>query len=132
VLLMPGILPEIDTAGGVVYRDASGNPLLPPEVYNAYSPSAAFLSNCLLTALPENCDGRIEARQINAIVSEMLALAECFDPDGPWDCTKLTNLCTAFNAWVAAHCVYVDNVSIVGAGTQANPYRVNLIDCGTY
>jgi len=129
---MPGILPDITTAGGEVYRDANGNPTFPPEVQNAYSPPPTFISSCELTALPANCDGRIEAKQVNAIVSEMLALAECFDPDGPWNCDSLTNLCAAFNVWVAAHCVFVDNVSIVGAGTAASPYRVNLIDCGTY
>jgi hypothetical protein len=38
----------------------------------------------------------------------MLALAECLDPDGPWNCTSLTNLCAAFTAWTATHLgVYV-------------------------
>jgi len=97
---MPGALPEITTAGAVVYRDSAGNPTSPPEVHNAYSPLPAFKSTCDLTALPSNCDARIEAKQINAIVSELLALAECFNPNGTWDCTKLNNLCTAFTAWV--------------------------------
>ena len=44
------------------------------------------------TALPANCEARIEPKQINAIVSEMLALAECYDADGPWDCTTINNM----------------------------------------
>lgn len=100
---MPGILPELDTAGAVVYRDAAGNPTNPPDMHNAYSPAPAFLSTCELTALPTTCDARIEAQQINAIVSELLAFAECMDPNGPWDCESLKNLCAAFNAWVIAN-----------------------------
>jgi hypothetical protein len=99
---MPGILPEITTGGAVVYRDAAGNPLNPPEVHNAYSPTPIFtIAPCDATALPSNCDARIEAKQINAIVSELLALAECFQPNGLWDCNSLQNLCKAFTAWAA-------------------------------
>ena len=64
----------------------------------SYSWSMLFLS-LLLTALPTNCDARIEPEQINAIVSELLSFAECLDPDGPWDCTKLSNLCKSFREW---------------------------------
>jgi hypothetical protein len=93
---MPGILPDTESAGGVVYRDLAGNPTNPPDVQNAYSPAPAFVANCELTALPADCDARIEPRQLNAIVSELLALAECFDPDGPWDCNSVNNLCAAW------------------------------------
>lgn len=127
-----GILPDPATAGGVVYRDASGNPTFPDDVQNAYSPAPAFVSSCQLTALPATCDGRVEAKQVNAIVSEMLSLAECWDPNGPWDCSSLTNLCAMFNVWWEAHRPRVDGVSIVGLGTVADPYRVSLVDCGTY
>ena len=37
--------------------------------------------------------------------------------------------------WVqinAINAVVMDNVSIVGAGTTAEPYQVGLIDCGTW
>jgi hypothetical protein len=128
---MPGILPE-DVAGGLVIRDAGGVATNPPNVQNAYVPSAAFISTCELTALPTDCTARIEARQINAIVSELIALAECFDANGPWDCNSLTNLCAAFTVWVEEGRIVVDGVSIVGAGTVADPYRVGLIDCGSY
>jgi len=104
---MPGILPEIETAGAVVYRDAAGNPTHPPEVQNAYPPLPAFLSNCELTALPADCDARIEPKQINAIVSELLSFAECLDPDGPWDCSSLKNLCASFTAWGLLHLKFV-------------------------
>jgi len=99
VLLMPGILPEIETANAVVYRDAAGNPTNPANVHNAYPPLPPFLSSCLLTALPSGCDARIDVKQINAIVSELLSFAECLNPNGTWDCNSLKNLCAAFTAW---------------------------------
>ena len=127
-----GVFPELE-AGGVVVRDFNGFPLNPPNVQNAHVPPPAFISTCELTALPSDCTARIEARQINAIVSELLSFAECLDPSGPWDCASLKNLCAAFQVWVdTASKPSVDNVSIVGAGTPADPFRVNLIDCGTY
>ena len=94
-----GVFPE-DVAGGLVIRDAAGNPVAQPLVHNAYVPSPAFLSTCLLTALPSDCTARVESRQINAIVSELVRFAECMDYNGPWDCNSLSNLCNAFNTWV--------------------------------
>jgi len=129
---MPSIFPEITTGGGVVVRDIAGNPTNPPDVHNAYVPPATFVASCEITALPTTCDARIEAKHINAIVSELLALAECFDANGVWDCTKLNNLCAAFNVWVEANRLWFDQVSIVGAGTQADPLHVVSIDCGSY
>lgn len=175
---MHGILPDPVTAGGLVYRDAAGNPTNPPNVQNAYSPAPAFLSTCELTALPADCTARIESKQINAIVSELLSFAECLDSNGPWDCTSLRNLCAAFNVWMAANLNFilvgdtpppapqknslwwesdkgftylwyddgntkqwvqiagqmpaVDKISIVGAGSEADPHSVGLVDCGSY
>lgn len=100
---MPGIFPEIESAGAVVYRTIEGVPTHPPEVQNARSPDIPFVATCELTALPANCDARIEPKQINAIVSELVSLAECWDPNGPWNCDSLTNLCAAFVAWAAKH-----------------------------
>ena len=128
---MPGILPEV-IAGGIVYRDATGSALHPPNVVNAYPPVPAFISTCELTALPSDCTARIEPRQINAIVSELLSFAECLDPNGPWSCESLTNLCSAFTVWAAAHVVHADGVSIIGDGSVAAPFTVKLIDCGTW
>lgn len=127
---MPGILPEV-AAGAIVIRDAGGVCLNPPDVMNAYCPPATFVTTCPITAVPSTCEGRIEPRQINAIVSELMALAQCMDPDGPWDCSSLTNLCSAFTAWNVNDGT-VDGVSIVGAGTMADPYTVGTIDCGEY
>jgi hypothetical protein len=94
------VFPDPVTGGGVVYRDAAGNCLNPPDVQNAYCPAPAFvIENCEPTALPANCEARVEPKQINSIVSELLALAECFDANGPWDCHSLNN----FNTWAAAH-----------------------------
>jgi hypothetical protein len=126
------IFPDEESAAGVVYRDAAGLPINPPDVHNAYSPSPEFISSCLLTALPSDCDARIEPRQINAIVSEMLSFAECMNPDGLWDCTSLKNLCAAFTAYMEEHKVIVDGISIVGSGTVADPFAVGVVDCGSY
>lgn len=103
---MPGILPE-EVAGGLPYRSLEGDPLHNDLIQNAYSPPATFVASCELTALPTDCTARIEARQINAIVSEMIALAECFDPNGPWSCPSITNLCRAFSQWVT------DNIRVL-------------------
>jgi hypothetical protein len=131
-----GIFPRQDTAGGVPIRsDLDGSPLNPVDVENAYVPAPGFVTTCVMTALPTNCDSRIEPPQINALVSELVALAECFDADGPWDCTKLNNLCTMFTTWVSLNVFpppVMDGVSIVGAGTEADPYRVGLVDGGTF
>ena len=174
-----GIFPT-DTAGGLVIRDADGNPTNPAAVEKAYVPPAGYLSTCEMTALPSTCEARIEPRQINAIVSELVSFAECLDPDGLWDCASLKNLCAAFTEWVAINrtkviyigddppaaprpnqlwwesdtgilwvyyddgtsqqwveiasptSVFMDHVSIVGAGTAADPHSVGLIDCGEF
>jgi len=92
------VFPEVH-AGGLEVRDAAGNPVYPPGVEQAYSPLPPFTSTCPITALPSDCTARIEPRQINAIVSELISFAECLNATGPWDCNSLQNLCTAFTAW---------------------------------
>jgi hypothetical protein len=133
VLLMTSILPDVATAGGVVYRDAAGTPLNPPHVVNAYSPAATYISTCPLTALPNDCTARIAPEQINAIVSEMIALAECFDPNGPWDCNSITNLCASFTVWsnTGVH-VNVVSPALAGTGTAADPIHIVEVDGGVY
>src|SRR6187401_1341865 len=98
---MPSIFPET-SAGGLAIRTGAGAPTNPPDVQNAYVPPAAYVASCTLTALPSNCDARIEPKQVNAIVSELLALSVCWDANGPWDCARLDNLCRAFNTWAAS------------------------------
>lgn len=95
---MPGILPDIGN-GGVIIRNDLGVCLNPPGILNAYCPNADFLSSCQLTALPSDCTARITAAQINGIVSELIAFAECLNPEGTWVCNSVQNLCTAWNAW---------------------------------
>jgi hypothetical protein len=97
-----GIFPT-DTAGGLVIRDDAGAPTNPVGVENAYVPAPGYVSDCDLTALPSDCTARIEPRQINAIVSELLSFAEYLDPDGPWNCASYTNMRSAFDVWVAGH-----------------------------
>lgn len=116
-----GIFPE-DSAGAVIIRDAAGNPTYPAEVEKAYAPSPAFLATCAMTALPSNCDARIEPRQINAIVSELVAFAECMDPNGPWDCASLRNLCAAFTEWA-----WLNVVPLVVADTPPPNPKTNQL-----
>jgi len=92
-----------DTAGGLEVRDGAGAPTFPAQVENAYVPAPVYVSTCPLTALPSDCTARIEPRQINAIVSELLSFAECMDPNGPWDCNSLQNLCNAFQVWAGTN-----------------------------
>lgn len=99
---MPGILPET-IAGGIVIRDADGNPTNPANVHNAHTPNPTFITSCELTALPSDCTARIEPRQINAIVSELISFAECLNSDGPWNCNSINNLCAAFAVWAENH-----------------------------
>jgi hypothetical protein len=99
---MTGIFPD-EVTGGVIIRDDLGNPTNPPSVQNAYTPAPGFITSCEMTAIPSDCTARITPAQINAIVSELVALAECLDPDGPWNCNAVTNLCAAFMAYAAAH-----------------------------
>jgi len=130
---MSSILPSLETGGAVIYRDADGVALNPVDVTNAYSPPPTFISSCPLTALPTTCEARIEPGQINAIVSELIALAECFDPDGPWDCASVQNLCTAFTVWkVEGVTVSVQGPELAGDGSAGDPIRIVEIDGGEY
>lgn len=103
---MSGVFPDTVT-GGVIIRDDLGNPTNPPDVQNAYVPPSQFVMSCLPTAIPSTCEGRITPAQINAIVSELLSLAVCWDPDGPWNCTSVNNLCNAFQTMLANMGVFI-------------------------
>jgi hypothetical protein len=70
-----------------------------PSVENATRPDAPFAITCDYLALPTDCSARIMPDQINAIVSELLNLAGCFNPDGTWDCGATDNLCANFTAY---------------------------------
>lgn len=99
--LPSSIFPTEDEAGGVVIRDESGCKV-PPNVNNAYCPAPGFQTTCDLTALPRDCDARILPDQINAIVSELLSLAEFWSPTGEWDCHAQDNLVRLFTKWAEA------------------------------
>ncbi|MGY2987723.1 hypothetical protein [Bradyrhizobium sp. USDA 4508] len=128
------IFPNQTTAGGLVIRDDDGNPTNPSNVPSAYVPAPGYVIDCPPTALPADCTARITAEQMNSVVSELIALAECFDPDGPWSCNSLTNLCAAFNVkWATIPPLpIIDGVTIIGAGTAADPWRVGALDAGEY
>ena len=96
----------------------SRQPTIPqPDVHNAYVPPPAYAGDVRCTALPSNCEARIEPRQINAIVSELVSFAECLDADGQWNCNQLKNLCAAFTVWAEANLViYVTPPELTGDG----------------
>jgi len=99
---MTSIFPTAAAGGLAVRNNTTGAALNPPAVENDYSPKPPYVMNCTYYGLPSDCTARIEPRQINAIVSELVALAECMDPNGPWDCALLTNLCRSFTAFRAS------------------------------
>lgn len=96
---MTGIIPT-SANGGVEVRDATGTCLSPIGVSNAYCPNAEFTSSCPINYLPDGCTARITPAQLNAIESELLCLAETFNPDGNWNCGALCNIGSAFTAWM--------------------------------
>jgi hypothetical protein len=111
------IFPDTDSAGGVIVRDIAGLPVTQDEVNNAYIPLQPFVMTCDMAALPSNCEARIEPRQINAIVSELVSFAECLDADGAWDCNSLKNLCAAFTTWAETNLViFVTPPELTGDG----------------
>ena len=126
-----GVFPN-EIAGGLPIRDQDGAPTNPVAVENAYVPAPEYVSTCDLTALPSDCTARIEPRQINAIVSELLSFAECLDADGPWDCASPTNLCAAFLDWVSKFhpSVFVTPPELTGNGLEATPITFTGITTG--
>lgn len=122
---MPGILPD-STSGALVIRD--GVVCTPQQnVLNAFCPPPAYAANCDITALPSTCDARITAAQINAIVSELMALAVCFDRNGPWNCNSITNLCAHFNTWVATNMAPTVLLNAICADALARALLVNCV-----
>lgn len=112
---MPGIIPSV-IAGAV--------PATSPNVTNAHTPPDPFTFSCDYLALPNNCDARVTPAQMNAVVSEMLGLAACFDEDFIWNCSSLTNLCAAFQAWVAGQAVTDACAELTGISDSLRSRRV--------
>jgi hypothetical protein len=91
---MVGIVPN--TSSGAVPVGTIG-------LTNVVQPPAPFTVTCApLKGVPDGCGGQITPAQINAIVSELLALAACMAPNGTWNCTSLDNLCSAFSSYAAS------------------------------
>lgn len=87
--------------GAVEIRSAAGVCAIPASVECAYCPPATLTATGAFTALPSDCTARITPAQINGIVSELLALAEAFDPDGNITIGGTGNvLATAFNNYL--------------------------------
>lgn len=108
---MAGIFPTLINNGYQV-RAIDGTPsVVPGNVINAYVPPMEFQTSCPITYLPEECFSRIAPSQINAVVSELLCLAQTWDPLGLWDCGSNCNLSTLFTHWANAQ----TTVEITGA-----------------
>lgn len=125
------IFPDVAN-GGIVVRTVGGACVPQSEAPNAYCPPSAFVMNCQVTALAEDCTARIMPSQINAIVSELLCLGAALDPNGPWDCNGNCNLATMFQTWasqlVTGITVVTDGTTIDGNGTADDP--ITLIPGG--
>ena len=119
---MPGIFPD-GINGGKVVRDATKACLAPANVSNTYCPPVAYTTTCEVTALPNDCTARITPSQINALASELLALAVVLDPTGTWNCSLVTNIAAAMTTRLANFGVS-DGVTVAGTGTIDTPYAV--------
>ena len=124
---MASIFPDV-AAGGVTVRDGNGVCQNPANVSHAYCPPADFNVTCIPTALPNDCTARITGAQINAIVSEMLSFAVCLDPEGSWNCASVQNLCSAFTNWFDSNRAHADQNTIIGAGTEEDPFMTNPVN----
>lgn len=82
-----GIIPEY----GVIWTADT--------VEYATKPDAPFSISCDYLAHPSDCSARIMPAQINAMVSELLNLAGCFNPDGSWNCENTDNLCANWTSY---------------------------------
>src|SRR6478609_1912278 len=110
---MAGIFPQPE-AGAVPADD--------PNAEYSYQFPPGFTS-CDETALPSSCDARILPSQINALVSELKCFAAKLRPDGVWNCTDICNISRLFQEWSDRNKI-VDGVTIMGAGTTADPWHV--------
>lgn len=125
------------TAGGLPVRDASGQPQEQLSVENAYVPAATFGVTCALNYLPSTCDARLEPRQINSIVSELLCLAASLNPNGTWNCQSLCNLSDSLQEWVSSNKLTAAQIAaaiaadpaqaIAIAGLLISPSESNLV-----
>lgn len=97
--------------GGIIVRDADGNPVPASNVENAYLPPSDFSVSCEFTMLENDCFTKIAPSQINAIVSELICFAATLTPEGEWDCGSLCNISTAFTT-------YMENFSSAAIGDQ--------------
>lgn len=87
---MPGIIPDSGT------HSVNWNA---PNVEGVTPIPDDFSISCTYRVLPSDCNYRILPEQINALVSEMINLAACFDPEGTWHCGQLDNLCNTFTTF---------------------------------
>ena len=94
-----GAMPDV-LSGGIVVRNALGVATNPVNVPNAYVPSAAFTSSAPLAAWTNDCTAKFDPAQLNAIVSELIALAEALNPTGAWTNSAVNNVATKLTAWL--------------------------------
>lgn len=95
---MPSIFPST-TGGGIAVTDSNGDviPSVFGTIVSGYVPPDTFTMTCPVTFYGgAACDMRFQPFLINAMASELLALAAAMNPNGTWNCGLVTNLATAF------------------------------------
>ena len=95
-----GIFPSVGD-GGVAVRDSGGNPINPAGVENVSAPPASFaIINGAMRLFGSNPGTNlVRPSLLNAIISEIVALAAAMDPTGTWDAQGSGNLAAAFVRW---------------------------------
>ena len=122
---MTGILPN-GSNGALVYQTQAGVCVPPPNVTNTYCVPNGFTLGCDLTALPNDCTAVIHPSQINAIVSELIALAAAVNPTGVWNCGSNGNLAANISA-VLENSGVANGIEIKGTGTIGDPYYIDVV-----
>jgi len=96
---MSSIFPDTSAGGLIVIDHDTGMPVAQPDVENSNF-AAGFTASCDVTALPSNCNARVEPAQINAIVAELVNLYYSMAPAREWDCNEQDNIAEAFEQFI--------------------------------
>lgn len=107
---MAGIFNE----NGAVVRDQNGTCRGDGVAPGSRCPDPRFTTDCAITALTGGCGMSITAEMWNSVASELVALAEAFDPDGNWICDAQNNLARVFNESIGARIAALEGGGVAG------------------